>query len=78
MDTVKEVHELTDIDAINLTLVGLQSQLREWLDNENNHDRPETDGLDAISYVVTLFQAWQSTDTTLTFEEFVEAEQAKE
>lgn len=78
MDTENELQEVTDIDNINLTLVSLQSQLDDWLDNENNHDRPETDGLDAIAYVISLFQAWQGTDMALAFDDFVEDRQAKE
>jgi hypothetical protein len=75
MDTVKEVQEVTPIDNINLTLVSLQSQLRDWL--ENNQDQPEMVGLDAIYYVISLFQAWQGTGMALPFEEFVD-EQVKE
>lgn len=83
MDTVKEVqevqevHESTAIDCINLTLVSLQSQLDDWL-ADGNRDRPETEGLDAIAYVIWLFQAWQATDMKLSFDAFVEEEQARE
>lgn len=78
MDTENELHEVTAINNITLTMVSLQSQLRDWLDNENNHDKPEADGLDAIAYVISLFQAWQATEMKLSFDAFVEEEQAKE